>query len=175
MLSHVLDALKAAGVFDDIRVVSKDPDVLNLAKYHGVSAMQEPESCSGLNDVVGAMLTSASQAGEALAFVCHADLPLVSGKEIAYAVKSLSRDEVILMPNQEHTGTNAMVLYLPNRFTPAFGEDSFRKHCRIARTLGLNPRVISLPDIAFDVDTATDWQRLMQMPSGSALLLVEPL
>jgi len=65
---------------------------------------------------------------------------------------------VALAPCRHGTGTNALFLRPPDLIAPGFGADSFRRHCDLARRAGLEPVIVRMPGLAFDLDTPLDWQ-----------------
>ncbi len=56
-----------------------------------------------------------------------------------------------------------MVCSPPDCIEFGFGEDSFRRHLRLAETRGIAPTVMRLPGIGLDVDTPEDLNELAQM------------
>src|SRR6266550_2018323 len=61
--------------------------------------------------------------------------------------------------------TNALSLPAPNVFDPLYGPRSARRFQRSARDLGLETVVVAIPNLADDVDTAEDLDRL-QLRAG---------
>ncbi len=65
-----------------------------------------------------------------------------------------------IAPDTAGTGTNALCLVSPQVFRFQFGLDSQRLHLEEAERAGLSPQVVSLPGLAFDVDSPADLDRL---------------
>jgi 2-phospho-L-lactate guanylyltransferase (CobY/MobA/RfbA family) len=91
------------------------------------------------------------------------DLPRLVPSEIDFALDSPSAP-ITLIPSRDGTGTNGVVFIPPARIDMEYGEGSFRRHLSKAAASGRRPNVMSLPGIAFDIDTPEDLQAFMEDP-----------
>jgi 2-phospho-L-lactate guanylyltransferase len=66
----------------------------------------------------------------------------------------LERTSVVLTPAARDGGTNILGLSPPNVITPAFGPNSFARHCALARDL--TSAVIPLEGAGRDIDVPAD-------------------
>lgn len=103
------------------------------------------------------------QTGRRELVILPADLPGVTAQEIDALVSAGRGDGFALAPDMAGTGTNALFLASSPPFGFQFGANSCQRHLRQAQRLGLAPRLVRLPGLAFDVDTPADlaqWQRI---------------
>ena len=69
---------------------------------------------------------------------------------------------VVISPDRDRTGTNALLLRPPDALPFAFGIGSYEAHVRAARERDLDVRVCERSHLAFDLDTADDLARLKE-------------
>jgi 2-phospho-L-lactate guanylyltransferase (CobY/MobA/RfbA family) len=63
---------------------------------------------------------------------------------------------VVLVPNRDDLGTNAIVLSPPDCLALAFGHNSFQRHLRLAAERHLEVEIRRLPRVALDIDEPGD-------------------
>jgi 2-phospho-L-lactate guanylyltransferase len=73
-------------------------------------------------------------------------------------------EPIVIVPDRHGQGTNALLLSPPDVMTPAFGEGSFARHAALARAAGAAPRVVDVPSLGLDIDTADDLAALRRAP-----------
>lgn len=155
MLAQTMAALQAAKSLDGFAFVSAERDTI-------------PENNPVLADPGGGPNAALDQGRKVLIdrgvtelVVLPADLPRVTGPEIDALVEAGRRTGFALAPDARGTGTNA--LYLPARrpFRFRFGAGSRARHLAEARRIGLDPVVVELPGLAFDVDNPEDLDRML--------------
>lgn len=101
------------------------------------------------------------------------DLPLLT----AVAVEELIAEgahspSVVIAPDRQRTGTNALLCSPPEVIAPCFGSDSFRRHCDAAIVSGATLAIIESPPLALDVDVADDLDYL-ELELGAAAVATE--
>ena len=64
--------------------------------------------------------------------------------------------EFMIVPASDLGGSNCIACSPPDCMEFGFGEDSFRRHLAIARSLDIEPSVAKLPGIGLDIDTPED-------------------
>lgn len=154
MYRDTLDAALACPALDAVAAVTRDDELLSIAEEAGAQPMPEP---GGLNEALdSAARTLASRSGVERLLVLAADLPLARAADIA-AVVDASADVAIVPSNDG--GTNAMAL-TPAAFAFRYGPDSARLHAEAAGEAGLSVERLDLPDLALDIDTPADLERL---------------
>ncbi len=94
--------------------------------------------------------------------ILPADLPNISAADIDALVHAGRRAGFAIAPDTAGLGTNALCLVSPHPFRFQFGLRSLQLHLEEARCAGLNPQVVRLPGLAFDVDSPADLNRLDQ-------------
>ncbi|MGH8317108.1 MAG: 5-amino-6-(D-ribitylamino)uracil--L-tyrosine 4-hydroxyphenyl transferase CofH [Steroidobacteraceae bacterium] len=150
MLAHVLDALGAASEVDRVAIVGcghdgLPPNVIRLADPGG-----------GLNQALTDAARQAAARGATRAVIIHADLPHLHSEEVTALIEASRASGVAIAPDHLGTGTNALCAPLPLPFELEFGPGSFARHLGQAATLGLQPAIIRLPGLAFDLDELED-------------------
>ncbi len=171
MLADVLDALDATPGLDGAAVVSRDADVVELARRRGLRVI--PETGAGLNAAVAqaANVLSAdvlSAEGCARLLVMPADLPLAAPEEIAAVLAALPEAPgLTLVPDRHGVGTNGFLCSPPNAVAPSFGEGSFARHLEAARSAGIPATVLRLPGLGLDIDTPEDLRAVMETPGAT--------
>ncbi len=157
LAEHMLrDVLAALSELDGVLVISGDDQALNTARWLGARVMSERQP--------GGYSSAVRQAGEALAgegvdAMMHVpgDVPLITPDEVARIAKlDLSPPGACIVPSRDHDGTNCLALWPPDLFQPAFGPDSFHRHCQIARDNGVEPAILEMDGFALDIDTPDD-------------------
>jgi len=152
MLRSVLRALSRSRMAR-IVVVGGDWRVRDEARKMG--AAWRPDEFGDLNAALAAAFR-ALRADNLPAAYIPADLPLLSSEDVdALLVESRYGDALTLCPALDG-GTNAIVVPPSAVFNPLLGVDSFRRHMRRARKLGLEPRVALIPGFERDLDTIED-------------------
>ena len=88
-----------------------------------------------------------------------ADIPLVSVEELEVVTDGAGQSgepEFMIVPARDLGGSNCVVASPPDCVEFGFGEDSFRRHLRLAKMSEVEPQVAKLPGIGLDVDTPED-------------------
>jgi 2-phospho-L-lactate guanylyltransferase len=167
LVEHMLrDVLAALVDLDGVLVISADEGALNMARWQGVRVLREdlPGGYSAAVRQAGLLL-----AGEGVAAMMHVpgDVPLITPAEVArIANLQMVSPAACIVPSRDHDGTNCLALWPPDLFPPAFGPDSFNRHCQIARDSGVEPAILELDGFALDIDTPDDL-RLFCMGAGN--------
>ena len=163
-------------VIEKIFVVSKDRQALNavkalsIVKKQTVAIFAEPETCQGLNDALNAAVEEAQQQGAKQCFIVHADLPLVRASDISILMNDAAlqksnkkRSDIHIVQDKSKTGTNGLIIPLPNPINFSFGVDSARKHVREALILsakGYKTHLFQQEQLSFDLDEKGDLDAL---------------
>ena len=161
LAEHMLrDVLAALTALDGVAVISGDDAVLNLARWSGVRVMRErqPVGYSAAVAQAGATL-----AGEGIDAMMHVpgDIPLLTAVEVAQIAELAGTVDpgvrgACVVPSRDRDGTNCLALWPPDLMEPAFGPDSFNRHCQMLRDDGVEPNVLELDGFALDIDTPDD-------------------
>ena len=132
-----------------IAVVTSDPMARALAETRRWPIVPDP----GI-DHSAAMVAAASwvglRGGATIATVAT-DLPLLEPDDVNALLSEAGRETLVIAPNASGRGTNAVVVSPPT-FPFAFGPNSFDRHTRSARELGLQVKVLHRRGLAWDLD-----------------------
>lgn len=161
MLEDVLDALWEASL-DRVLVVTRDPEVIALARQHHASVLEEPEN-RGHTEAVALAQRAATDRGAQRFLTIPGDVPQVTPQEIAALVAAASAGPgVVFVPSRSGFGTNGVLLSPPDLMRLKFGEPSFANHLIAARRGGLDPVILSLPGLGLDIDGPEDLRTLLE-------------
>jgi len=166
MLSRVLQALAGARHVSRIVVVTPDAD---FPLPPGVERLRD--SAQGLNEAVLLGMQSFSGSAAAVLMVA-ADAPQVTALEIDRLIERARDVDVAVVPDRRGSGSNALWVRLPTRFTPRFGTDSARQHLAEAARLGLSHLSLPVAGLSHDVDVAEDLDAEL-MPDALARALAD--
>ena len=148
MANRVVQA--AADARLPVWVACEDDEVSSWAASVGASVVWTPGL--GLNGAVQQGFSTLRDDGFDLVVVAHADLPHAAGLD-----RVVAADVVTVVPDRRDDGTN--VLAVPasaTGFTFAYGPGSFERHVAEAARVGVDVRVLRLPELQWDVDTPDD-------------------
>ncbi len=85
------------------------------------------------------------------------DIPLVTPADVEAMVRAATPAvPVVLAPNRDDLGTNAMRLSPPDCLPLQFGHDSFQRHLNLAAERQLAVEIRRLPRLALDIDEPED-------------------
>jgi 2-phospho-L-lactate guanylyltransferase len=155
MLEDVLGTLAATPELAGILVVTSEPVATAMAQRFGAETTIEGahEGHTGAVRAAAALLKRRDVAMLAL----PGDIPLVRPDDIRQIIDARKpAPSFTIVPARDEQGSNA-VLCSPADVVPLrFGENSFFPHLAAARECGIEPRVLRLPRIGLDIDTADD-------------------
>jgi 2-phospho-L-lactate guanylyltransferase len=162
------DVLAAASSIGTARVVTSDAEGAALANEVGARVADDPGGGQGL-----AVQAALADLGPGAIVIVNADLPCVVPDDLRALLAATPAGGVALVEALDGT-TNALSLPAPEVFSPLYGRDSaarFREH---AESLGLQLVSAAVPNLADDVDTLEDLQRLhSRLGSRSQACLAE--
>jgi 2-phospho-L-lactate guanylyltransferase len=153
MLEDVVEALLEAPSVARVAVVTPDAEVAAVAGRAGALALVRDDP--GINPAVEAAAAAvAPRAGDGV-LVVLGDVAGVRADDVEALVAAAPVPGVALAPSSD--GGTAALLRQPRDVIPAgFGEDSARRHRRLAAERGVALREIPLPSLALDLDDAAD-------------------
>ena len=166
MLEDVLNALDActhilAGVF----VVTADDDAAAIARRHDATVIREA-AAAGMNAAMAGVIDRLSGMPHAGMVVVPADLPQISATDIDEIVALIGRaPAVALVRASSDGGTNVLACRPAGIFAPAFGVDSFNRHCLAAADGGIPPTVRLAPRLGLDIDRPEDLAAFLALDS----------
>ncbi|MCU0491015.1 MAG: 2-phospho-L-lactate guanylyltransferase [Chloroflexaceae bacterium] len=143
-------------------LLSPDPTVLALAPTYAARPLFDPTG--DLNGALELARDTLRADGADGMLIIPGDVPLITPGDVDSLVQLLaSGADMVLAPDGERNGTNAMGLRLPSALPFQFGLNSFEKHTAAARQLGLHTHVVTSATLALDVDTAESYERYREL------------
>jgi len=156
MLTDTLTACSQVTGLDGVGVVTCERDVADVAAALGAEVLWEPEA-QGHSRAVAFGVQVCRQRGIAAMLTLPGDLPLLTAADVQTIVAPPEPAvPVVLVPNRDDLGTNAVVLSPPHCLPLAFGHNSFQRHLRLAAELHLRVEIRRLPRVALDIDEPGD-------------------
>jgi 2-phospho-L-lactate guanylyltransferase len=163
MLDNTLKALKLVPEIAQVLVVSRDPAALSLARNHGSRTVQE-DGNPGLNTALKRATVVAKLYSARGVLIIPADLPLISGKEIAQLIsRSANPPELIIAPDRRGNSTNALLICPADLFEIRFGPGSFVYNIEQAKKIGCRVDVCQIKAFSLDIDLPEDLDLLRQI------------
>ena len=150
MLADVLAACRAVG---PTTVVTSDEVAGRLADDHDAAVVPDPGSGQG------AAVTAALRGVDGPVLVVNADVPCVVPQDLRSLEAATPDDGLALVAARDGT-TNALGLSDPVHFAPLYGPGSAERFRLHAHTLGVRVVPAAIPNLADDVDSIDDLERL---------------
>jgi 2-phospho-L-lactate guanylyltransferase len=161
LFDRVLGAATRAAGIDDVLVATDGDDVAAAARAHGATVLRDGATAT-LGAIVDRGLAALTAGGAAAAVVVMADLPLVAARHLDAVTAALAGADLVLAPDRDRLGTNALALRLPASLPTRFGHrDSFCRHLLAAAADDLRVAVVRAHGLAFDLDTPADLEELL--------------
>lgn len=155
-LTDTLTACAQAAGLAGIGVVTGDRAVADLAASLGAEVLWESQA-RGQSEAVARGGRECRRRGIPSMLTMPGDIPLLLAADVeALTAAAQAAVPVVMVPNREDTGTNALLLTPPDCLPVAFGDDSFRRHLRLCAERGLAVDVRRMPRLALDIDTPED-------------------
>lgn len=155
-LTDTLTACGQAAGLAGIGVVTCDREVAELAESLGAEVLWEAEA-RGQSAAVARGGRECLRRGIPSMLTMPGDIPLLLAADVeALTSAAQAAPPVVMVPNREDTGTNALLLTPPDCLPVAFGDDSFRRHLRLCAERDLAVDVRRMPRVALDIDTPED-------------------
>jgi 2-phospho-L-lactate guanylyltransferase len=151
MLGDVLAACLAVG---EARVVTSDSDGAALARDSGAEVVDDPGGGQGV-----AVSSALAGVEPGAMLVVNSDLPCTVPADLRALLAATPAGGMALVEALDGT-TNALSLSAADTFTPVYGPDSASRFRAHARGLGIESVSVAVPNLADDVDTLDDLNRL---------------
>jgi len=163
MLGNTLQVLSSVQEIDQVLVISRDSSVLSMARDYGARTLQEDPN-SPLEVVLQRAAAVARAYAACALLIVAADLPLLAPEDVqtmlAHAVQP---PEMIIAPDRKNDGVNVVLINPIEMFKVAFGKGSVERYQKQAIAHGTRLEILSLPTLAFDLDSPEDLEYLNQM------------
>jgi 2-phospho-L-lactate guanylyltransferase len=158
LLQHTLQILSELKEVDEVLVVSRDPQVLTIARNYGARTVRE-DGQPELNTALKRATVIAQVYATRGVLVLPADLPLISREDaLALVERATDPPVVVIAPDRHGKGTNALLISPAGLIEYDFGENSFQRHCDLVKKAGARLEVVNLPSLGLDLDSPEDYE-----------------
>ena len=158
LLQHTLQTLSGLREVDEVLVVSRDPQVLTIARNHGARTVRE-DGQPDLNTALKRATVIAQVYATRGVLVLPADLPLISREDaLALVERATDPPVVVIAPDRHGKGTNALLISPAGLIEYDFGEDSFQRHCELVKKAGVRLEIVNLHSLGLDLDSPEDYE-----------------
>ncbi|MBW4435498.1 MAG: 2-phospho-L-lactate guanylyltransferase [Pleurocapsa minor GSE-CHR-MK-17-07R] len=163
LMRHVVTTVSAARGIHGVLVISRDPHALALARDLGANTVQESGAPELNSALMRATQVITAWRGRAV-LVLPADLPLVTSDDVS-AMLDMGREEgcLVIAPDRNNDGTNALFTRPPGLIAYAYGEGSFQRHVGLAQQIGATVRIMDSPRLALDIDVPADLASMLAL------------
>jgi 2-phospho-L-lactate guanylyltransferase len=156
MFVHNLSLLRDIDEVAGTLVITRDTKALAIARDYNATTVQEsgqPELNPALMRATEFLRTMGADA----VMILPTDIPLLCEEDVqAIIQRGQYPATVVLTPDRNKDGTNAMLVNPPGAMVYTYGEDSFGRHKSQAELHGLQVVVYESTRLALDVDTPED-------------------
>ncbi|MDQ7025677.1 MAG: 2-phospho-L-lactate guanylyltransferase [Anaerolineae bacterium] len=165
MLRHMLTILQNAPQVTGTLVISRDTKALSIARDLGAKTIQESNP-SDLNPALSRATEVARVWGAGAVLILPADLPFITVEDVEnIAEMGINALTVVLTPDYEEDGTNAMLIRPAGLIAYSYGEKSFERHVTSAKLAGADVKFYESDNLRLDIDVPADlieYNRLVQ-------------
>ena len=156
LLAHTLQTLSEIKELEQVLVVSRDTHALTIARNHGARTVRE-DGQPHLNTALARATVVAKVYGTSSVLILPVDLPLLSRDDVLALLEKADQPPVVVIaPDRHERGTNAMLVSPAGLIDYDFGDDSFQRHCELARQAGARLEIVKLPSLGLDLDQPED-------------------
>jgi 2-phospho-L-lactate guanylyltransferase len=167
MLEDVLEAVAGVKGLGGTILVTVDVEAIALARRYGMAAIAGGAHYGHTGAVTAGARHLIVQRRSTM-LTLPGDLPLVTAAEIDTLIAAHSPAPAFtIAPAHDKLGSNAILMSPPDAVPLRFGENSFFPHLAAARAGGIEPCVLHLPGIAFDIDNPQDLHHFAQLGSNT--------
>jgi 2-phospho-L-lactate guanylyltransferase len=160
LLEHTLEILTQVERIEQTLVISRDPQVLAVARSFKARTLLE-NSSSNLNlslEIATRMVSRRTQRG---LLIIPADLPLLQLDDIQRLVAFAENPPVVaIAPDRHGMGTNGMLVAPPGLIQYTFGPNSFQYHSAAAQQAGARLEIVHSFSLGLDLDLPADLELL---------------
>lgn len=166
LLQHTLETLTNLKEVEEVLVVSRDPQVLTIARNYGARTVRE-DGQPDLNTALRRATVIAQVYATRGVLVLPADLPLISRTDALALVERASDPPVVVIaPDRHQKGTNALLISPAGLIEYQFGENSFQHHCNLVKKAGARLEIVNLPSLGLDLDSPEDLEIIKNLESS---------
>jgi 2-phospho-L-lactate guanylyltransferase len=135
-------------------IVTADEAVARHSRWLGHEVLMQDED-HGHSEAASAGARAAHASGAERVVMLPTDCPLLDPAELDRHLGESPRT-ILIVPDADGSGTNALSICPPDAFVPAFGPDSCARHVARARAGGTAFSLERIESLAHDLDTPED-------------------
>ncbi len=163
LLQNTLKTLCELKELEEVLVVSRDPAALTIARNYGARTVRE-DGQPELNTALKRATVVAQVYATRGVLVLPADLPLISREDVLTLIgRATDPPVIVIAPDRHEKGTNALLISPSGLIEYDFGENSFQRHCELARNAGARLEIVNLPSLGLDLDLPEDLELVRKM------------
>lgn len=156
LLVQTINTLKSAPEIENILVISRDNQTLSVARKYGAQTVLEQRDSELNVSLERATIVAKTYTTRGI-LILPADLPLLTKADINRLLEKVNDPPVVVVvPDRNRIGTNALVVCPAGLIEYEFGHGSFERHCWRAREAGARLEICELPSLALDMDLPED-------------------
>ena len=156
LLENTIKTLMDIPEIVHVLVVSRDHAALALARSLGARTVQENGS-PHLNVALSRATLIAKTYATQSVLVLPADLPLITPEDVQVMLsRAFDPPVVVVAPDHNRKGTNALLLSPPDLIEYHYGPDSFMKHCELAHEANARLEICEQSSLTLDLDEPED-------------------
>lgn len=167
MFRHVLMVLRKVPQISGTLVISRDTKALAIARDLGAKTIQESNP-SDLNPALTRATEVARVWGAKAVLVLPADLPFVTVEDLEQiADMGDSAMTVVIAPDREEDGTNAMLMRPAGLMPYAYGAKSYQRHVISAKLADADVKIYKSETLSLDIDIPSDLAQYNKLVANS--------
>ena len=161
MLEEILHTLSISPHIDQVIIVTKDKNALEISKKFNVVSITDTDE-SGVNNAVSLADDYLLKNQFEASIVFPQDIPYMKTQDIEFILKfKADSNFVIVVPSRRFDGTNALVRMPVNIMKTHYDEDSYKIHMTTAKEITRDVSLVFVKRIMWDVDNLEDLQFLL--------------
>jgi 2-phospho-L-lactate/phosphoenolpyruvate guanylyltransferase len=169
LFQHTLETLNTLKEVEEVLVISRDPQVLTIARNYGARTVRE-DGQPDLNTALKRATVIAQVYATRGVLILPADLPLISREDALVLVERASDPPVVVIaPDRHQKGTNALLISPAGLIEYQFGENSFQRHCNLVKEAGVRLEIVNLPSLGLDLDLPEDLEIIRNLENTLSL------
>ncbi len=156
LLENTVRTLKNIPEIEHVLVVSRDQSALALARDLGARTVLENGSPQ-LNVALERATVVAKTYETRGVLILPADLPLITPEDVNRMLERANDPPVVVVaPDRHEKGTNALLVCPAGLIEYQYGDNSFKRHCDLAKEAGARVEICELPSLTLDLDVPED-------------------
>jgi 2-phospho-L-lactate guanylyltransferase len=171
MLHNTIYVLKKVKAIENVLIVSRDKQVLEIARQAGAIALLENEN-SSLNKALYQATNTLNKYIDRI-IVIPTDLPLITAEDVDKLLEQGCKPPVVVVvPDRNNNGTNALLVYPAGSIRYRFGQHSSAKHVEEAHKRGIRVILSNILAMGLDLDVPED---LELIKSRGYIIPIQPI